>query len=192
MSDPQVQPDGPEQAASPSGNPVPPPPPAGYQAPPPGYGQQVPPQGYPQQGYPPQGGQPGYQPQPAGAPLSQAEDKQWAMFSHFGGIIGPLPALIIFLVFKDRGPYVRQESKEALNWQITFTATMIILGILSGIITGIMISSLSFGAFAFVSGLFTFLYVAVWVLNVIFSIMGGMKVNNNGAYRYPFAIRLIK
>ena len=189
MSDPQVQPDGPEQAAS-SGSPTPPPPPAGYQAPPPGYGQQVPPQGYP-----PQGGQPGYpqQPQqPAGAPLSQAEDKQWAMFSHFGGVIRPLPALIIFLVFKNRGPYVRQESKEALNWQITFTATMIILSILSAIISGIMISSLSFGALAFMSGLFGFLYLAVWVLNVIFSIMGGMKVNNNGAYRYPFAIRLIK
>lgn len=189
MSDPQVQPDGPEQASSPSGNPTPPPPPAGYQAPPPGYGQQVPPQGYP-----PQGGQPGYQQQPvAAAPLSQAEDKQWAMFSHFGGIIGPLPALIIFLVFKDRGPYVRQESKEALNWQITFAATMIILSILSAIITGILWSNIgSWGAATFVTGLFGFLYLAVWVLNVVFSVMGGMKVNNNGAYRYPFAVRLIK
>src|SRR5690606_15216958 len=110
---------------------VPPQPPAGYQAPPPGYPPQQGAPYPPQQGapYPPQQGSPYPQQQP-GAPLSQAEDKQWAMFSHFGGLLGPLPALIIFLVFKDRGPYVRQEAKEALNWQITFVAGVIILSVL--------------------------------------------------------------
>ncbi|HEU4849772.1 MAG TPA: DUF4870 domain-containing protein, partial [Terrimesophilobacter sp.] len=58
-------------------------------------------------------------PQPA-APLTAAEDKQWASFAHFGGILWLLPSLIIFLVFKDRGALTKQESKEALNWQITF------------------------------------------------------------------------
>lgn len=155
-------------------------------------GGQIPPQqpGYPQQGGP----QGGYQQQPPAeaAPLSQAEDKQWAMFSHFGGVIGLLPALIIFLVFNKRGPWTKQESKEALNWQITFTGSMIILAILSSVITSIMLTSLSFGALALVSGLFGFLMFALWAVNVIFSIMGGMKVNNNGAYRYPFAVRFIK
>ena len=37
-------------------------------------------------------------PQPA-APLSEAEDKQWASFAHFGNIILLVPALIIWLVF---------------------------------------------------------------------------------------------
>ena len=27
----------------------------------------------------------------AAAPLNEAEDKQWASFAHFGGILGPLP-----------------------------------------------------------------------------------------------------
>ena len=40
--------------------------------------------------------------------------------------------------------------------------------------------------------LFYFLAFVVWVATVIFSILGGVKVNGGGSYRYPFAIRLIK
>jgi len=71
--------------------------------------------------------------QPA-APLTEAEDKQWASFAHFGNIILLVPALIIYLVFKDRGPKVAVEGKEALNWTINVTAIVIIGNILSLII----------------------------------------------------------
>ena len=127
------------------------------------------------------------QPVPA-APLTPAEDKQWASFAHFGGLLGILPSLIIFLVFKDRGALTRQESKEALNWQITFTIGVIVLNI----ITTIIATSLALaGGFA-VASLIGWLPFLLWVVNAIFSIMGGVKVNGGGAYRYPFAIRLIK
>ena len=72
-------------------------------------------------------------PQPAG-PLTAAEDKQWASFAHFGGILWILPSLIIFLVFKDRGERTRVEAKEALNWQITWIAAWIVSLILGGIL----------------------------------------------------------
>lgn len=127
------------------------------------------------------------QPQPA-APLTPAEDKQWASFAHFGGLLGILPSLIIFLVFKDRGTLTKQESKEALNWQITFTIAFIVLQILVGIISGALLFT---DAFALVSVL-GFLPFLLWVANAIFSILGGVKVNGGGAYRYPVAIRLIK
>jgi uncharacterized Tic20 family protein len=127
------------------------------------------------------------QPQPA-APLTPAEDKQWASFAHFGGLLGILPSLIIFLVFKDRGTLTKQESKEALNWQITFTIAFIVLQILAGIIS----SALLFTDFFALAGLFSFLPFALWIANAIFSILGGVKVNGGGAYRYPVAIRLIK
>ena len=57
-------------------------------------------------------------PQPA-APLTEAEDRQWASFAHLGGILSFLPSLIIWLVFKDRGAFTNVEAKEALNFQIT-------------------------------------------------------------------------
>ena len=34
--------------------------------------------------------------------------------------------------------------------------------------------------------------LAAWVVSVIFSIIAGLKANEGVAYRYPFAIRLIK
>jgi uncharacterized Tic20 family protein len=121
-------------------------------------------------------------PQPA-APLTAAEDKQWASFAHFGGILWILPSLIIFLVFKDRGNLTRQESKEALNWQITWIGAWIVLEVLWGIAWAV------FFPLALFIG---FLQFALYVVNIIFSVLGGIKVNGGGSYRYPVALRLIK
>jgi Uncharacterized protein conserved in bacteria len=133
-------------------------------------------------------------PQPA-APLTEAEDKQWASFAHFGGVLGFLPSLIIFLVFKDRGAKTNVEAKEALNWQITWIAASIVLAILTAIITGILwavIPYSAWGVYLLISGLLTFISWVPYLANLVFSIMGGIKVNGGGSYRYPFAIRLIK
>jgi uncharacterized Tic20 family protein len=119
-------------------------------------------------------------PQPA-PPLTEAEDKQWASFAHFGGVLGILPSLIIWLIFKDRGPKTNVEGKEALNFQITVTILQIILYILGTIL-----------AIVFIGFLFYFLAFLVWVAMVVFSILGGVKVNGGGSYRYPVNIRWIK
>ncbi len=125
-------------------------------------------------------------PQPAAAQpgaFTEAEDKQWASFAHLGGLLGPLPALIIFLIFKDRGTLTKQESKEALNWMITWGIASVIVNILGTIIGGIV------PAIAIV---FTLLVVVLYVANAIFSIMGFLKVRGGGSYRYPFAVRFLK
>ncbi len=119
-------------------------------------------------------------PQPA-APLTEAEDKQWASFAHLGGILWLLPSLIIWLIFKDRGPKTNVEAKEALNWQITF-----LIGWLALTIIGTILLFVGIGL------IFTLLSWALYILNVVFSILGFVKVNNGGSYRYPFALRLIK
>ncbi len=127
------------------------------------------------------------QQQPA-APLTSAEDKQWASFAHFGGVIGILPSLIIYLVFKDRGTLTRQESKEALNWQITFTLGYLVLIMLVFIL---QLALNGVGVYG-VSGLIGFLPFLWWILNAVLSVLGGVKVNGGGTYRYPFALRLVK
>jgi uncharacterized Tic20 family protein len=181
----------------------------GYGAPQgqPGYGA---PQGQPGQGQPgygaPQGqpGQPGYggpqqpygqQPygQPAGqAPLSPAEDKQWAMWSHFGGVVGLLPSLIIFLVFKDRGGFTKQESKEALNWQITWIIANVALTILITILNVALAISDPYGGLGIIGLLLSLLTWLPYLANLVFSIIGGVKVNGGQAYRYPVNFRFIK
>jgi uncharacterized Tic20 family protein len=126
-------------------------------------------------------------PQPA-APLTAAEDKQWAMWSHFGGILWILPSLIIFLVFKDRGALTKQESKEALNWQITFLIFWVGWAIIGAILTAVFIAS---GAWSilWLPGLIGWL---IYLANVLFSILGGVKVSGGGSYRYPVNFRFIK
>ena len=123
-------------------------------------------------------------PQPAApaAPLSEAEDKQWASFAHFGNILSFVAPLIIWLIFKDRGTKSNVEGKEALNWGINVAGASIILFILS-ILTAFTI---------FLPLIFQLLSWAVIIVNVIFAIMGGIKVNGGGSYRYPVNIRWIK
>jgi uncharacterized Tic20 family protein len=123
--------------------------------------QPVPPQAAPQQAAP-------------AAPLSQSEDIQWASFAHLGGIIGFLPSLIIWLVFKDRGQFTNVEAKEALNFQITMLIGYVLGAILSIVLIGALIS------------------LAVWVISIVFSIIAFLRVKDGNHYRYPFAIRLIK
>ena len=112
-------------------------------------------------------------PQPA-APLTEAEDRQWASFAHLGGILGFLPSLIIWLVFKDRGSFTNSEGKEALNFQITLVIAEFIGYITTALIIGFLIIP------------------AVYVVRIIFSIIAFTKAKDGVAYRYPFTLRLIK
>jgi len=113
------------------------------------------------------------QPVPA-APLTPAEDNQWASFAHLGGILGILPSLIIWLIFKDRGAFTNAEGKEALNFQIT----LLIAEVVSYILIAVFIGAL--------------LIPVIYVLRIVFSILAFIKAKDGIAYRYPFALRLIK
>lgn len=122
----------------------------------------------------------------ASAPLSAADDAQWAMLSHFLNIILVLPALIIFLVFKDRGPRVAVESKEALNWTINVAGLVIILNIVNIVLSFVPVIGL-------ISWILSTLVIwAIIIVNIIFSIRGGMNVKAGGSYRYPMNHRWIK
>lgn len=118
------------------------------------------------------------------APLTPAEDNQWASFAHLGGILGFLPSLIIWLVFKDRGSFTNVEAKEALNFQITAAIAQIAVLILNTILTAV-----TFGIWGLIGWI---LPLAVWVIAIIFSIQGFLKAKDGNHYRYPFALRLIK
>lgn len=122
-------------------------------------------------------------PQPA-APLTPAEDQQWASFAHLGGIIGILPSLIIWLVFKDRGQLTNTEGKEALNFQITALGAHI-----AAIIVNSILTLVTFGIWGFIGWL---LHLAIWVLTLVWSIQGFTKAKDGGNYRYPVSVRLIK
>jgi len=142
-------------------------------------------QASPQQGYPPQAyqpqqyGQPGYPQQPyayAGpAPVSESDEKTWGIISHisipFFGFIGPL---IGYLLYKDRSAWLKQTTTEALNFSIVYGIAYVI-----SVIT-----------ISFVIGLI--LWPLVFIVALIFCILGTIAANKHEFYRYPINIRFIK
>ncbi len=124
--------------------------------------------------------------QPA-APFTEAEDKQYSTLATFLNIILLVPALIFYFAFRTRGPKIGEQSKENLNWTINVTGIWIIALILSIILTLIPFVGFILGI------LLTLVIWAVLIVNLIFSIMGGVKLSNTGeTYRYPANIRWIK
>lgn len=118
-------------------------------------------------------------PPPVGAVAPQ-DERTLALVAHLLGIftwiIGPL---IIWLINKDATPakpFAVDQSKEAMNFQITVTIAYLI---------AMVITIVSFGILFFVPTL-------VWIANLVFCILAAVKANNGEAYRYPFTLRLIK
>lgn len=93
----------------------------------------------------------------------------------FGNIIGPL---VIWLIKKEEMPFVNDQGKESLNFQISLIIVAIALFVLSLI--------------PFVFCITAPLLLVLVVVDLIFIIMGTIKSNDGIAYRYPFALRLIK
>ncbi len=108
-------------------------------------------------------------------PLSPADEKLWATLIHVGGIFfGFVPALVGYLVLKDRGPFVAAHTKTALNFQLTM-----LIGYIAGTILSIV----------FIGVLVIF---AVAIVVVIFSIIAALKANSGELYSYPLTIKFIK
>lgn len=105
------------------------------------------------------------------------DEKTMAMLSHLlGGLFGFLAPLIIWLIKKETMPFVDDQGKEALNFQITMLIGYLAASVLAAVTCGI-------------GGL---LFPLLWLASIVLGIMGGMKANEGIAYRYPFAIRLVK
>jgi hypothetical protein len=108
--------------------------------------------------------------------------RQWAMFCHLAGLAGLLipvignivAPLIIWQIKKEEHPFVDEQGKEALNFQITVLIACLAAGLLTFVCIGFL------------------LLPAVGIVDLIFCIMACVKVNNGEHYRYPLTIRFIK
>lgn len=113
-------------------------------------------------------------PYSAPQPLSPADEKLWSTLVHVGGILfGFLPAVIGYLLLKDRGPFVRAHTATALNFQITLAIAYAI-----GIVTSLI-------AIGFL------LIIAVSIVSLIFSIIAAVAANRGEYYTYPIAIKFV-
>lgn len=121
------------------------------------------------------------------APLS-SEERTWALIGHLsaftffitggiGGIVGPL---VVWLIKRDTLPFAADQAKEALNFNITVAIAFVAL------------CAITLGTF-FIGVILTLpLGLALYVAWVVFTIVASIKANEGVAYRYPFALRLVK
>jgi uncharacterized Tic20 family protein len=119
----------------------------------------------------------------ANLPLGPDKDaRMWAVLAHLSPLLGwllpfagniVLP-LIIWLVKRDENPFIDDQGKEALNFQITVTIASFVSVMLMFVCIGFVTTPL--------------LFIGALVL----MIMAAIKANNGEAYRYPLTIRLIK
>jgi uncharacterized Tic20 family protein len=103
---------------------------------------------------------------------STPDDRTMAMLCHIGGAFGFIIPLVVWLVKKDQSRFVDDQGKEAINFHLTM---------LIGHVIGAATACFTFGL----------INLAVWVLSLVFSIIGGLEANKGVQYRYPLCIRFI-
>jgi len=108
-------------------------------------------------------------------PLSPSDERLWSTLVHVGGILfGFLPAVIGYIVLKDRGPFVREHTSTAFNFQMT-----VLIAYVAGTITAWI-------------GIGLLVLLAAGVLNIVFSILAAIAANNGQLYKYPLTITFVK
>jgi hypothetical protein len=115
-----------------------------------------------------------------GSRVQEQQSRLWGTLCHlsalagffmpFGNVIGPL---IVWLIKKDEFPFVNDQGKESLNFQISMSIYMLAAG----------------ASILFLIG-FVLLPIVVLV-DVIFTIVASIQANTGQPYRYPMTIRFI-
>jgi len=114
--------------------------------------------------------------------MDQSRERNLAVVSHLGGLVPFLlfPILIPFLVWLlkgDESAFVNEQSREALNFQISLFIYGVISIMLIFTIIGIPIAIIAFVIFV--------------ITNIVCSIKGAVRTSKGLNYRYPMNLRLI-
>ena len=104
------------------------------------------------------------------------------MTAHLGSLLGYLlipfanilVPLVIWLIKKETMPFVADQAKESLNFQLTVTIALVI---------GIILVFVCIG---------WILVIPAVAAGMIFAVIAAIKANDGVRYRYPVTLRIIK
>jgi uncharacterized Tic20 family protein len=101
-------------------------------------------------------------------------DKTAAMLTHLGGIFFSfVPSLIVYLAVNNN-PWLKEQARNALNFQLTMVIAWVIVGLLHWVLIG---------------------FLLVWpleLLNTILCVVAAVRANAGDGFHYPAAIELLK
>ncbi len=119
--------------------------------------------------------------------MSPQEERTWSMATHgitlgalvlSGGTLGFVAALVMYLLYRDRGPYIRANTANALNIQITT-----IIGVLVGFVLAITVVGLIIAIP---------LWIAVGIYALVTHIIGIVKANNGEWWDPPLTPKFVR
>jgi hypothetical protein len=114
----------------------------------------------------------GYQPP---RPLRPEDQRLWATLTHVGGILFTVVApLVAYLVLRDRGDFVREHTRVALNFHITMAIAYAVGVVTAWLLIGVFIA------------------LAVAVVSLVFGIIAAVAASQGQLYRYPLSIEFVK
>jgi len=130
-------------------------------------------------------------PPPAQVTIPTSTEQNWAMLAHLSillnlitGILGPVVALIIYLVYKDRSRYIAYQSLQSTIFQLivwvgvglVIGAIWLITGILSIFLIGLLLIPFSLLA--------TLFLLVVPLASLIYGVYAGIKCSHGEDFRY--------
>ena len=119
--------------------------------------------------------------------MSPKDENTWSVLAHLSvflnlvtGFLGPVAALVIWLIYRDRSPRVSFHALQSLVYQVAWMVILAVGWTVAAILTIVLIGFL--------------LFPVMMVLTVVpFAHMGyaAYKVNQGIDYRYPFVADLV-
>jgi uncharacterized Tic20 family protein len=121
--------------------------------------------------------------------MAEQEDTGIAALSHLAGLIGAfvVPIIggvlgpLIFYATRDKEDFVKENARNALNWQIS----LLIMGIISGVFIAVgAIFTVAFvGLIPLMIGVL--MAIVLSILDFVFVIVGAIKAADGEAWEYP-------
>lgn len=109
------------------------------------------------------------------------EEKTWGLLCHalslcgllvpLGNVIGPL---IMWVIKKEESGFVKEEGKAAINFQLTVLIALLCCLPFTIVLIGFPLA------------------VVIYIISVIFSILGAKQAYEGENYIYPFSLNFIK
>ena len=120
--------------------------------------------------------------------LPNQETRKWAMLCHLGGLASLVPfptanillPLVIWMVKRDSDPYIDEQGREAVNFQIT----MFLYGVLVGIAVYLL-------KIILIGYLLVWLPLLVMIAQLGGSIVGAIRAHDGEKFRYPLILRFL-
>jgi uncharacterized Tic20 family protein len=122
------------------------------------------------------------------ATMAAQEEKTWSVLAHltmflnlFTGFLGPVVALIIWLVYRDRSRKVAFHALQSMWYQVAWLVILAVGWVFTGLLTMILIGFLLIPVMALVS-----------VVPFVHAAYVAYRVSKDDDYRYPFVADLIE